>query len=215
MVRWAGNSVPAHLQENPVITSAHLTGPRWERSCWVFSRAWARVPPQSSAAERSEVCQRPFRSGPGRLPRPAWPAAWWFSGCRCAVFGGPPSQGGGKYFAAALARAPPRWPVAAVAAFPRPATPAGVAPAPPAHDAGPVGAGRSAISGPGLWCPGPPAVGRRSALAASARARSLRALLGRVPLPPPCGRAPNGWPAAAAPAGEAAGAASGPKVGPL
>ena len=91
--------------------------------------------------------------------------------------------------AAALARAPPRGPVAAASASPRPAPLRRGTCAP-----GPLrwpGRRRAAVmSGPGLRRSGPPAVGRRSALPVSARVRPSSALLGRGSPPCPCRAAP-------------------------
>lgn len=130
-----------------------------------------------------------IRPGPGRLPRPACPAAWWLSavllcGVRRATL---PRRR--HSCAAALARAPPRGPVAAASASPRPAPLRRGTCAP-----GPLrwpGRRRAAVmSGPGLRRSGPPAAGRRSALPVSARVRPSSALLGRGSPPCPCRAAP-------------------------
>ena len=157
------------------------TGGAWSI---VSPHAGGRVPPQRPAGGRSKVCQRPFRSGPGRLPRPAWPAAWWSSG-RCGpAFGGPPSGQRRPYAAAARPRAPPRWPVAAAGAFPRPAPlRRGTCAAVPLRWAGRRRA--AGVVGPGVRWVWPARCGARAVLPASPRVRLPSAFLGRVPLPPP------------------------------
>lgn len=123
-------------------------------------------------------------SGPGRLPRPAWPAAWWSSGCCGQLFGGPPSGLRRPCAAAALPRAPPRWPVAAAGAFPRPAPlRRGTCAAVPLRWAGRRRA--AGVVGPGVRWVWPARCGARAVLPASPRVRLPSALLGRVPLPPP------------------------------
>lgn len=154
-----------------------------------------------------------IRPGPGRLPRPAWPAAWWSSGCPCAAFGGPPSQGGGTVAPPHLLGLLPAGPWRRWRLSPGPPR-CGVAPAPPGPCAGPGGAGRRWWSAPvsgglarPLWgcvrsCPSPSVSGPHPPYWAGS------------PFRHPVGRPPNGWAAAATPAGENGGGTGGPKDGP-
>lgn len=188
-MRWYGPpETPSRpgLQGTLEPSRAHLTGPRREgRCCRCPPHAWARDPPQRSAGDRSKVCQRPFRSGPGRLPRPAWPPVWWLVVSGRLAFGGPPSGA----TAALCCRRPPSGssPLArgGGGGFPpaRRACGRGTCAAVPLRWAGRRRA--AGVVGPGVRWVWPARCGARAVLPASPRARLPSALLGRVPLPPP------------------------------
>lgn len=147
-------------------------------------RAWARVPPQRPAAERPAVCPRPFRSGPGRLPRPAWPAVWWLSGCPGLAFGGPPSRLRRPCAAAASLGLLPAGPWRRRGLSPGPPRLRArhLRPRAPALARAAQGGGGGRPRSPAAW---PVRCGSRPVLPVSARVRPPSALLGRVPLPPP------------------------------